>query len=216
MDPLVGGLFMGGLSLISGLFGANDGQAAAAAYSNQLSISQTGITNRLKLRASGKAVKMTAEQLTENRDAAYRAMSREQAAFNEQMMGFALGKQSLIKERLLAQGMANSVERYGNSARRIKDVNIIGEYGRQNMMLSETAFSAQQQNIRNLDDLARQRFNTDRQTIANLDSQLEGLLPSMAQTTYQPPNNMGLKIGNALLGGISTGLSTASTIKSFG
>lgn len=211
---LIGGLVMGGLSMITSLFG-DDGSAAAAAYQNQLSISQTGISNRQKLRARGRAVDMTAEQLLENQDASYRAMSRQQAAFNEQLYGFAMGKQSLIRDRILAQGAANTAERYGRSAERIRNVDILGAYGRQNALFSETVSSAQNQQARNMFDLAKQRFEADRNTISNLEGQMDTLLPTLAPTSYEAPNNMGLKIGNALMGGLSTGLSTAQMIKGF-
>jgi hypothetical protein len=64
-------------------------------------------------------------------------------------------------------------------------------------------------------DLAKQRFEADRNTISNLEGQMDTLLPTLAPTSYEAPNNMGLKIGNALMGGLSTGLSTAQMIKGF-
>ena len=214
MDPLVGGLVTGGLSLISGLFGGDNGAAAAAAYQNELSIRQTGIANRQKLRARGQAVEMTAEQLLENQDASYRAMSREQAAFNEQMYGFAMGRNSLIRERILAQSAANTVERYGRSAQRIREIDIVGNYGRQNALFAENVSSAQRQFGRNMVDLAKARHAADKQTVANLQGQMDSLLPSMAQTTYQPPNNQALKIGGAVLGAATSGFGSYMSMKS--
>lgn len=217
MDPIsaisIGmGLFQGGMSM----FSPKDYSAqASAAYQNELGIRQADIMNRQKERASGRAKVATEEQIFENRDAASRAMAREQARMNEQLLGFSLGRQSLIRERILAQGQGNAVERYGRSARRIRDIDIVGEYGRQNALFSENVASAGRQFGRNMTDLARQRYDADRQAVGSLQAQLDGFMPVMAQTTYNPPtnNNAALGIGQGLMTGLQTGFSMDSMLR---
>jgi hypothetical protein len=142
-------------------------------------------------------------------------MAREQARMNEQLMGFSLGRQSLIRERILAQGQGNAVERYGRSARRIRDIDIVGEYGRQNALFSENVASSGRQFGRNMTDLARQRYDADRQAVGSLQAQLDGFMPVMAQTTYNPPtnNNAALGIGQGLMTGLQTGFSMDSMLR---
>lgn len=217
MDPIsafsIGmGLFQGGMSM----FSPKDYSAqASAAYQNELGIRQADIMNRQKERAAGRAKVATEEQIFENRDAASRAMAREQARMNEQLMGFSLGRQSLIRERILAQGQGNAIERYGRSARRIRDIDIVGEYGRQNALFSENVASAGRQFGRNMTDLARQRYDADRQAVGSLQAQLDGFMPVMAQTTYNPPtnNNAALGIGQGLMTGLQTGFSMDSMLR---
>ena len=217
MDPIsaisIGmGLFQGGMSM----FSPKDYSAqASAAYQNELGIRQADIMNRQKERAAGRAKVATEEQIFENRDAASRAMAREQARMNEQLLGFSLGRQSLIRERILAQGQGNAVERYGRSARRIRDIDIVGEYGRQNALYSENVASAGRQFGRNMTDLARQRYDADRQAVGSLQAQLDGFMPVMAQTTYNPPtnNNAALGIGQGLMTGLQTGFSMDSMLR---
>lgn len=217
MDPInaisIGmGLFQGGMSM----FSPKDYSAqASAAYQNELGIRQADIMNRQKERAAGRAKIATEEQIFENRDAASRAMAREQARMNEQLLGFSLGRQSLIRERILAQGQGNAVERYGRSARRIRDIDIVGEYGRQNALFSENVASAGRQFGRNMTDLARQRYDADRQAVGSLQAQLDGFMPVMAQTTYNPPtnNNAALGIGQGLMTGLQTGFSMDSMMR---
>lgn len=217
MDPIsaisIGmGLFQGGMSM----FSPKDYSAqASAAYQNELGIRQADIMNRQKERAAGRAKVATEEQIFENRDAASRAMAREQARMNEQLLGFSLGRQSLIRERILAQGQGNAVERYGRSARRIRDIDIVGEYGRQNALFSENVASAGRQFGRNMTDLARQRYDADRQAVGSLQAQLDGFMPVMAQTTYNQPtnNNAALGIGQGLMTGLQTGFSMDSMLR---
>lgn len=208
MDPIslisIGaGLFQGGMKM----FAPDDGSSAANVYANRLAENQARIRNAQLERASYRAAAATQDQLLENRDAAYRAMSQEQARFNEQLQGFAFGRQSLIRNRILAQGQAAASERYGNSARRISNIDVLGEYGRQNAMFSENVASAGRQYVRGMDSLARQRYDADRGAVASLAGQLEGYTPVMAQTTYNNPynNNTALKIGGGLMEGIMGG-----------
>lgn len=210
MDPIslisIGaGLFQGGMKM----FAPGDNSSAANVYSNRLAENQARIRNAQLERAANRAAAATQDQLLENRDAAYRAMSQEQARFNEQLQGFAFGRQSLIRNRILAQGQAAASERYGNSARRISNVDVLGEYGRQNAMFSENVASAGRQYVRGMDSLARQRYDADRTAVGSLAGQLEGYTPVMAQTTYNNPynNNTALKIGGGLMEGIIGGFS---------
>ena len=197
------GLLQGGMSL----FGNQDNSSAAAAYQNELSIRQADIINRQKERAAGRAKTATEEQVAENRDAANRAMAREQARINEQLFGFSMARNSLIKERILGEAQYNVAERYGRSAKRLRDVEIVGNYGRQNALFSENVASTGRQYRRDMEDFARNRYDADRQAVSGLSAQLDGYMPTMAQTTYNPQSsNSGLKIANAVMGGVTSGL----------
>jgi len=201
------GLFQGGMSFLGG-GKDNSGEV----FQNELSIAQTNIANRQKERAAGRAKVATEEQILENRDAANRAFTREQARFNEQLFGFSMARNSLIKNRILAEAQYNVAERYGKSAKRLRDVEIVGAYGRQNALFSENVASAGRQYQRDMDDFARARYDADRTAVSGLAAQLEGFTPTMAQTSYMPKgNNMGLRIGQAALSGLQGGLSMYSS-----
>jgi hypothetical protein len=63
--------------------------------------------------------------------------------------------------------------------------------------------------------LARQRYDADRQAVGSLQAQLDGFMPVMAQTTYNPPtnNNAALGIGQGLMTGLQTGFSMDSMLR---
>ena len=203
------GLLSGGMNL----FGSGKDNSAEV-FNNELSIAQTNILNEQKRRAAGRAKAATEEQLVENRDAANRAMTREQARFNEQLFGFSMARNSLIKDRILAEAQYNVAERYGKSAKRLRDVEIVGNYGRQNALFSENVASSGRQFNRDMDDFARARYDADRQAVSGLAAQLDNFLPTMAQTSYIPKgNNEALRIGNALLTGVNSGIGMYSTLQ---
>jgi len=203
------GLLSSGLSFLG-----SGKDNSADVFNNELSIAQTNILNEQKRRAAGRAKVATEEQILENRDAANRAFTREQARFNEQLFGFSMARNSLIKNRILAEAQYNVAERYGKSAKRLRDVEIVGAYGRQNALFSENVASAGRQYQRDMDDFARARYDADRTAVSGLAAQLEGFLPTMAQSSYTPKgNNMGLRIGQAALSGLQGGLSMYQSLK---
>lgn len=205
------GLFKGGMDFLGG--GKDN---SAEVFNNELSIAQTNILNEQKRRAAGRAKAATEEQIVENRDAANRAMTREQARFNEQLFGFSMARNSLIKDRILAEAQYNVAERYGKSAKRLRDVEIVGNYGRQNALFSENVASSGRQFNRDMDDFARARYDADRQAVSGLAAQLDNFLPTMAQTSYIPKgNNEALRIGGALMSGATSGLNMFGQLKGY-
>jgi hypothetical protein len=200
------GIASGGLSALTSIFGGNP-QAAAAAYQNTLSKEKTRISNAYKERAFGRATDTTKEQIGENLSAYSRATAQERARFNEQLYGFSTQRQSAIKDLIQTQGMANASERYGRSAGRMKSVEIMGNYGRNQRIFTDSVASAGRQYGRNQDAYARARYEADRGSVAQLSAAGESYLPEMAQTSYQGGNNSFLTIANGLLQGAQTGLS---------
>ena len=199
MDPLVGGLIMGGISGISSILGGNS-QAAAAAYQNTLSRERTRISNAYKQRAFGRATDSTKEQIGENLSAYSRATAQERSRFNEQLYGFSTQRQSAIKDLIQTQGLANASERYGRSAGRMKSVEIMGNYGRNQRIFTDSVASAGRQYGRNQDAFARSRYEADRGAVAQLSAAGESYLPEMAQTSYQGGGG-GLNSALSILGG---------------
>jgi len=201
---------MGGISGISSIFGGNaqaKAQAGAQAFQNKLSQEQTRIQNSYKDRAFGRAVSATKEQLGENSNAFSRATAQERARFNEQLYGFSMQRQSAIRDLIQTQGMSNASERYGRSAARMNAVEIMGNYGRNQQVFTDSVASAGRQYNRNQSNYAQSRYEADRQTVASLAGSSESYLPGMAQTSYQgSSNNSFLTIANGLLSGAQSGL----------
>jgi hypothetical protein len=204
---ITGGMMLGAgsglLSGISSMFGNNQ-QAAAQAYQNTLSIERSRINNAYKARAFGRATDATKEQIGENLNAYSRATAQERARFNEQLYGFSTQRQSAIKDLIQTQGMANASERYGRSAGRMKAVEIMGNYGRNQRIFTDSVASAGRQYGRNQDTYARARYEADRSAVANLSAAAESYLPEMAQSSY---NGGGGGFMNALsiMGGVVSG-----------
>ena len=200
------GIASGGMSALTSIFGGNP-QAAAAAYQNTLSTEKTRISNAYKERAFGRATDTTKEQIGENLNAYSRATAQERARFNEQLYGFSTQRQSSIKDMIQTQGMANASERYGRSAGRMKSVEIMGNYGRNQRIFTDSVASAGRQYGRNQDAYARARYEADQGSVAQLSAAGESYLPEMAQTSYQGGNNSFLTIANGLMQGAQAGLS---------
>jgi len=200
------GIASGGMSAFSSIFGG-DSQAAAGAYQNTLSQAKTGIMNAYKERAFGRATDATKEQIGENASAYSRATAQERSRFNEQLYGFSTQRQSSIKELIQSQGMANASERYGRSAGRMKSIEIMGNYGRNQRIFTDSVASAGRQYGRNQDAFARSRYEADRGAVAQLSAAGDSYMPEMAQTSFQGGGNSFLKIANGLMSGAQTGLS---------
>lgn len=193
------GIASGGLSALTSIFGGNS-QAAAAAYQNTLSKEQTRINNAYKERAFGRATDSTKEQIGENLNAFSRATAQERARFNEQLYGFSTQRQSAIRDLIQTQGMANASERYGRSAGRMKSIEIMGNYGRNQRIFTDSVASAGRQYGRNQDAYARSRYEADRGAVAQLAAAGESYLPEMAQTSYQGGGG-GFNSALSILGG---------------
>lgn len=208
------GIASGGLSALTSILGGNS-QAAAAAYQNTLSKEKTRISNAYKERAFGRATDSTKEQIGENLNAYSRATAQERARFNEQLYGFSTQRQSSIKDLIQTQGMANASERYGRSAGRMKSVEIMGNYGRNQRIFTDSVASAGRQYGRNQDAYSRARYEADRGAVAQLAAAGESYLPEMAQQSYQS-NNSFLTIANGLMSGVGAGMSMAGSATAAG
>ena len=200
---ITGAMMLGaGSGLMSGISSmlGNNQQKAAQAYQNTLSIERTRISNAYKQRAFGRATDATKEQIGENLNAYSRATAQERARFNEQLYGFSTQRQSSIKDLIQTQGMANASERYGRSAGRMKSVEIMGNYGRNQRIFTDSVASAGRQYGRNQDAYSRARYEADRGAVAQLAAAGESYLPEMAQTSYQGGGG-GLNSALSILGG---------------
>jgi hypothetical protein len=200
---ITGAMMLGaGSGLMSGISSmlGNNQQKAAQAYQNTLSIERTRISNAYKQRAFGRATDATKEQIGENLNAFSRATAQERARFNEQLYGFSTQRQSAIKDLIQTQGMANASERYGRSAGRMKSIEIMGNYGRNQRIFTDSVASAGRQYGRNQDAYARSRYEADRGAVAQLSAAGESYLPEMAQTSYQGGGG-GLNSALSILGG---------------
>ena len=208
---ITGGMMLGaGQGLASGISSllGNNAQKAAEAYQNTLSIEKTRINNAYKQRAFGRATDSTKEQLGENLNAYSRATAQERSRFNEQLYGFSTQRQSGIRELIQTQGMANASERYGRSAGRMKSVEIMGNYGRNQKIFTDSVASAGRQYNRNQDSYFRSRYEADRSAVANLSAAGESYLPEMAQTSYKGGGGgfmNALSIAGGLVGGAAGG-----------
>lgn len=200
---ITGAMMLGaGSGLMSGISSmlGNNQQKAAQAYQNTLSIERTRISNAYKQRAFGRATDATKEQIGENLSAYSRATAQERSRFNEQLYGFSTQRQSSIKDLIQTQGMANASERYGRSAGRMKSVEIMGNYGRNQRIFTDSVASAGRQYGRNQDAYSRARYEADRGAVAQLAAAGESYLPEMAQTSYQGGGG-GLNSALSILGG---------------
>ena len=214
------GIASGGLSALTSVFGGNaqaKAQAGAQAFQNKLSQEQTRIQNSYKDRAFGRAVSTTKEQLGENSNAFSRATAQERSRFNEQLYGFSMKRQSSIRNLIQTQGMSNASERYGRSAARMNAVEIMGNYGRNQQVFTDSVASAGRQYNRNQNNYAQSRYEADRQSVASLAGSAESYLPGMAQTSYQgSSNNSFLTIANGLMSGVGAGMSIAGSATAAG
>ena len=208
------GIASGGISALTSILGGNS-QAAAAAYQNTLSKEKTRISNAYKERAFSRATDTTKEQIGENLNAYSRATAQERARFNEQLYGFSTQRQSAIRDLIQTQGMANASERYGRSAGRMKSIEIMGNYGRNQRIFTDSVASAGRQYGRNQDAYARSRYEADRGAVAQLSAAGESYLPEMAQQSYQSKNSF-LTIANGLMSGVGAGMSIAGSATAAG
>jgi len=199
-----------GLSAVStgmGLFGQKEDNYSQynAVYASEMGRYQTEIENRRKLEGNRKALGRTIEQVQENRDALYRAFSETQAANVEQMYGFAMAKQSAIRERILAESAYQNVERYGRSAQRVKNLGVLGEYGRNNAIFAETVSSSQHKFRRDMLALAKQGDAAQRKAVTDLEGYLDSQVPSLVGGGYVPynSNNNGLAIAGQAIAGFA-------------
>lgn len=152
MDPLTGALLSGGLNLIGGLFGQS--QAAAAAKA----------------------------QYQANRRAASNAFFAEQDRLNQIFDQAANQRQELLQNLLKIEGTNAASGRYGRSVNRINAVEVLGNYGRQNAIITQNLIGARKQTIANMRSVA------DQASGANI------------AASSQIPNTLGIVANSAMSG----------------
>lgn len=206
----VAGVAQAGLGILGG-FNARKQQAAEAAYNSTFQNLMIDGSNRMRRDIFSRQIDQYKTQQGFNADAANRAYSAEQRRLNEVFMQSAFQQQGMLENLMKVQGENNASERYGNSARRANLLESLGAFGRQQAIMAESLASARSQSTRNMDEISRQRLNSEYgnwQQIA---------IPPMMEANMPTPRfsgaNTALMIGNAALGGFNTymGLRAPST-----
>lgn len=184
-------------------------QIGAAAYNNTLGMYKTRMLNEYRQRAYERKVQQVTKQFDENFAAANASFQTEQAKFAEQMMSFAFQKEGLLNELMQAEGYAAATETYGKSADRVKAIQTLGEYGRNQAKFVETIASAQRQYGRNIGGISGALRQANMNTIAPImgggpmmEMESRGYIPSYTQSTGGGFFNTAMKI----MGGIKSGL----------
>lgn len=158
MDPLTGALLSTGVSLFSGLFGQNQ-QAQAAR-----------------------------QQIKANRIAASNAFFAEQDRLNQTFEQAANQRQDLLQGLLKIQGTNAASGRYGRSMGRINAVEVLGNFGRQNAVITQNLINARRQTMANMRGIGDQAYG------ANL------------QAASQVPSTLGI-VANSLMSGVGSYMS---------
>ena len=177
-------LVSGGMSLVSGFFGAKSSKDAARrqaahrkaeqdrAFANQAA--QTAYAAEFTNQMISQYNKQTTEeydirlgqykqQLELNNQAAIGAFAAEQTRLNEQFAKAAFTRQAMITELYRAQGMAaaSGSGRASKSAKRANLLNTLGEFGRANAMLNRNLMSARRGSKSRMDALAGKHYQGD-------------------------------------------------------
>jgi hypothetical protein len=172
-------------------------------FENMISRRQTEMSNAYRQRAYGRSVDAAKEQQQFNADAAGRAYVTEQLRFDEQMAEFAFNNLNFQKQLAQELGTAAAGERYGKSAMRLAAADVLGQYGRNQEILSKSLASAARKSESNLQEISRQQFSAD---YAAYGAVREGPLMEMPAPMYQPGRgpNMALSIAGSTLGAAKT------------
>jgi hypothetical protein len=191
---------------IAGAFGEQQqhlDQVRQGTFENMISRRKTQMSNAYRQRAYGRSVDAAKEQQQFNADAASRAYVAEQIRFDEQMAEFAFNKLNFEKQLAQELGTAAAGERYGKSAMRLAAADVLGQYGRNQEILSKSLASAARKSESNLQEISRQQFSAD---YAAYGAVREGPLMEMPAPMYQPGRgpNMALSIAGSTLGAAKT------------
>jgi len=184
-------------------------QIGAQAYNSTLGMYKTRMLNEYRQRAYERKVAQVTKQFDENFAAANASFQTEQAKFAEQMMSFAFQKEGLLNELMQAEGYAAATETYGKSADRVKAIQTLGEYGRNQAQFVETIASAQRQYGRNIGGISGALRQANMSTIAPImgggpmmEMESRGYMPSYTQSSGGGFFNTAMKI----MGGVKSGL----------
>jgi len=145
------------------------------------------------------------EQFIQNKAAADRAYNSLQLKENEQLEAFLLKQKGMVKQLVEFQGKYKAREVYGKSAARLAS-QPEKEYGEamRTMQMNMQRFSDQVD--RDMAEVARQQQAANANVMAGI-SVPPAMMSELPMPSMQVPSsgaNMGLKIGSAILGGLST------------
>ena len=144
-------------------------------------------------------LQQASQQFGQNRASADRAYNSLQLKENEQLDALLLKQKGMLKQLVEFQGQYKAREVYGKSAARLAS-QPEKEYGEamKTMQMNMQRFSNQVD--RDIAEVARQKEAADASVMAGI-----AVTPAMvSQIPTLPSSNMGLKIGSAILGGLST------------
>lgn len=198
------GLLQGGLSLFGGASQRNEA-VYQANYDRTYRNLMIGYENEQTRRNFTAQLGVAKEQIGLNRDAAGRAYTAEQRRLDEIFSSAAMQNQGLIDSLSQVQGTNNATERFGKSADRIRNIEGLGNFGRQQAVLVDNLTRAVDQSRYNMEDIYRQNEMADRNTW------LQSSVPPTTQAGLPPVRSSGngalntaLMIGNAALSGFNT------------
>lgn len=180
-----------------------------AAYGATFSNVMKRFENEDIKRIYGIQLQQATEQIGLNRAAANRAYISEQRRLNEAFASAAFEKQGLISNLSQVQGTNAAAEVFGRSAERIRGIEGLGNYGRQQAILADNLSRAAGQTGFNMEEIQRQNemadINTLRPVSVPPSTQAIGQFrPGFGSGSSGGGANTGLMIGNALLQGVST------------
>lgn len=146
----------------------------------------------------------TKQQYGRNRDSADRAYTSLQLKENEQLEAYLSQRAGMMKQLIELKGRYGAREVYGKSAARLAS-QPEKEYGVAVRTLHDNMVRFSEQVDRDLAEVARQHLNADENAYAGI-SVPPALLSEVPIPEIQAPSglNTGLKIGSAILGGLST------------
>ena len=202
------GIAQAGLGIGQALFGPG-----SSPQIDTSAIRQTALRN-VAIRAQNQRTKQiwqaqlnqAKEQFIQNKAAADRAYNSLQLKENEQLEAFLLKQKGMVKQLVEFQGKYKAREVYGKSAARLAS-QPEKEYGEamRTMQMNMQRFNDQVD--RDMAEVARQQQASNANVMAGI-SIPPAMVSELPMPSMQLPSsagaNMGLKIGSAILGGLST------------
>lgn len=181
-----------------------------SAYSTAFSNAMKRFENEDIKRIYGIQLQQAGEQIGLNREAANRAYISEQRNLNEAFASAAFQKQGLVESLSQVQGTNAAAEVFGRSAERIRNIEGLGNYGRQQAILANNLARAADKTGFNMEEIQRQNRMADINTLRSVSVPPSTQAIGRFRPGYGAGSgggggaNTGLMIGNALLQGVST------------
>lgn len=226
MDPLVGSLAIGGLNLVTGLFGQSQQEATAQAVAKSQAKAQKKQAS-YNIKAAQENYKQTVENI--NKSAEYQRFFNAKAAndawwdvqvrHRELFEQLATARLPMLQKVMAIQGMNEANEQQGKSKNRIQAVEVMGNYGRDKAMQNSNVRRAVQALQRQAglisDRLYAADYQGQSQAISAANQAQSAYLSAAGQNTaglyaqpqYVPQSNPMLTIGNAIAQGVGTYMS---------